>query len=292
MSAIASFLRALVVDPRSRRAMEETIADARDERPGHGGIGRAWWALRSAAAVSRVLLAAGFLETRQFGGLALAMRLVITLAIPAAVYVAAYYSLSRASGADMTGGALFLLLIPQALAAWFPFGAWWLSVWPRRDRWISTPFLVTCLAIGQFLLVGWIVPETNQWYRTTVFDAYCDQQPRTCQGATLSRGVAELPLPQLVRRWPDAPLSERRQVEMRLLLCGLVAGAVALGGAVNRSSRRFRLALTPVVILAVVAALHRPNAISWLIVGLLVAAAVGLVSLQARRLSRANAVTS
>ena len=284
MSTLANFLRALVVDPRSQRAMEETLLDAREEKPAEGIVAYVTWAIRTAWATSRVLFFAGVSETQHFGAGALGLRVATTLLIPTSVLVALNFATLR-SGPAMEHTARFLAMTPQMLAVWFPVGAWWLSIWPRRDRQMSMLFLAVGLLVAQVALVGWVVPEANQLYRTTIFDAICRQQPSDyCRNnPTLARGPAEQTFPELVRRQHLASTGEQRQLQMRLVICGLVPAVAILGGAVCRRSRWLRLTLTPVVVGAVWAALVSPGASSWILVALLVALGAAALARSASR---------
>lgn len=248
MNLTERVLRVLITDPRSRRALDETLLDVRSERPPALSFGRAWWVLRSAGAIGRVMAMTAATETAHFGAAAIGLRILVVIVVPTSLLVLTQLLQTDYPASSPTmQGTLFVALLPQAVAGWMPAAAWLLAIWTRGGRTLPIVPLVLTLAILEIGMVGWIAPDANQHFRVTVFDSHKAVTPDFYSG-TLSRGVAERTLPELLSRWPDSPPVERRHLQARLVLCGFVAALAVLGGVIARTLRPRRAPWTAGVI--------------------------------------------
>jgi len=248
VSRIGSILRVFVTDPRSRRALDETLLDVQSERPPTAGPGHIWWSLRSTSAIVRVMAMTGSTEVARFGTAAVGLRILVAIVAPASLLV-----LWQLHGAEYPGtspapqSTLFVALLPQALAGWMPAAAWFLAIWTRGRRVLPVVPLIVALVGVEFAMVGWITPEANQRFRVTVFEAHKASAPDLYNG-TLARGPSERTLSELFRVWSDSRPVERRQLQARLILCGFVAALAVLGGVIVRTPRPRRAHWTAGVI--------------------------------------------
>jgi hypothetical protein len=235
MSA-SSIWRRLVADPRSVRAIEETLLDIRLERTNADGVWlRALWWARAVAALTRAGVAVSRFEVRAVAPGAWALRLLLWTVPPVAV--AAYGPIRSHLATDLPVWVPFLLL-PQSLVVVLPFSFFWTALWPppAATRSVLVPTLAAVLLAGSVVLA---TPAANQLFRTTVFEG------RGGQGRVM-RGLAEMSIPELMRaavsdRDPSGTTAYQARARQQIaLLTGLVVLAGALTVLASRLATRVR----------------------------------------------------
>ena len=121
MTVLANFLRALVVDPRSRRAMDETLLDAGEEiSRSRGTVGRNVASVRAAFAVARVIALSFGRELRHLHAMPVAIVLVATFSVPIAVTALTGLPLAESAWSRAIH---FGLLTTGPVAVFFPVSA-------------------------------------------------------------------------------------------------------------------------------------------------------------------------
>jgi hypothetical protein len=161
---------------------------------------------------------------------------------------------------------LVLLLMPQALPIAIPVG---LVVGilqalrhgaPTRVSRALILAIAIVLSIGSFAFMGWVIPETNQTYRETIFRRLTANGAVDGGVSTLSRGPSELSLGQLRRAAAEQSREGALQPDIRRRSTPNLAFVYYM---------RWAVSFAPVVLalFAVVAAtrLTRSRALRWLI---------------------------
>jgi hypothetical protein len=219
--------RVLVADPRSVRAIDETRLDILAERvEAAGAKARLWWLLRSVAAFARVVVRVIPFEFAAMAPSAWAGRVAAYSLVPL-VLTMAHPVMQLSSARDLPAW-LPIFLVPKATTVVLPFSVFLTSLWPpRRTRpAIAAPALVAVTLVTISVVA---TPVANQLFRSTVYAVRSGQSrmmdvPR--------RGLAEMTVPQLVRRSLAEPagwqLPSRDRARQQLLI---LSGFVALAGA-------------------------------------------------------------
>ena len=251
MSAIANFLRALVVDSRSQRAMDETLADASAEFQHASSVAACVWAAaRAIAAVARVCLFSLGRETRHLYLGRVVLVVGATLIVPVGVTALSFPAQAGLPPTISTGSrvTLFALLTVGPVVAFFPISAFVVGVGAARWRASLLGLAVVLLAV-EVALVGWVKPEAFQQYRQSIYNVHWTP----AMAREIPRGVAELPLPQLVRA---AQTSQGRQAGQQLYvgatLCAATMWFTLLGYGAIRLSRRARILWATAAVLTIV----------------------------------------
>jgi len=223
------FWRPLLTDPRSVRAIDETLQDIRAERASAGGVGaRFAWAMQAVAALARVGVRVSLFELGAIAPGAWAIRLLLWTALPVALL--AVDPLRRLRLPDGVPAWVAVTLLPQALTVVLPFSMFWTNLWPPRA---SKPriFLSSVIAVVIVLASVVATPRANQQFRTVVFAANGGQ-------GRLSPGIPEMSLMELARvGFLDSDLRHEQSMSLParrqfVLLTGLVglAGSWAAAG--------------------------------------------------------------
>jgi hypothetical protein len=248
----ALFLRALPLDARGRRAIDETLADwaHEDERPGSWGL-RIARSCRAALSIVRVLIGVTAWEAMHVPFGWLAGRLVFLALVPAPFFsLASLRALSFGLGAPLPDSEAFLVLSSLGTALLLlPLACFYSLAWPPRGR--SVPVLgsavwslVLALAIG-----GWVLPHVNQSYRDLAFGAGGSAGP-------LVPRPSELTLPELASAaiansyFGAARASFVTKTGLYALCPALVLLAAALAGASQRRRRMWFAAIPAAFLLS------------------------------------------
>ena len=189
MRTLANLLRALVVDPRSRRAIDETLLDAAAEIAQTRWMGdRCWAAARAIAAVARVSLFSLGRETRHLYLGRAAFVVGATLIVPVCVTALSYPAQVGLPPITSVGSRviLFALLTVGPVVAFFPISAFAVGIAAARWRASLLGLAVVLLAV-EVALVGWVMPEAFQLYRQSLYDI----QRTPAMARAIPRGVAE-----------------------------------------------------------------------------------------------------
>ncbi|HEX5215866.1 MAG TPA: hypothetical protein VFV98_10410 [Vicinamibacterales bacterium] len=247
MSGLANLLRALVVDPRSRRALDETLLDATEEIAHTSGVGaQCWAAARAGVALGRVGLGSFGRELQHLHATSVVIVLLATFSVPVVVTATVWPAITPSSGSRAT---LFALLTIGPIAAFFPVSAFVVGIAAARLR-ASLLGLTVVLVVVEVALVGWLMPEANQQFKQRIYSV-----GRTAtMPLEIRRGVNELPLQQLVRasRVPEASRA-RQQLYVRMTLCAATMWFVGLGYGAMRLSPRARILWASAAVLTIVA---------------------------------------
>lgn len=217
----------LAPDETSRRAFEETIADWRDEwKAASYPTARIRASARGWLAIAHVLastLRGGLIRPDTW--VALAWTLITAMGL-SLVLVLAIWSYTDWPSSLATFAVAVTLVMPQCIvtmlspAAAIGFGT------SRRDlpRVIA---IVPVLLVTMVLLVGWVVPETNQMYRQYTAAQFASAAggavPDNARPWLLTRGMPETTGPQLIRLALDDQSPRRREATAQLVMrLGLV----------------------------------------------------------------------
>lgn len=232
----------LVPDAVDRRAIEETLADWREERRQSRGLARIMTDARSLIACVRVL--AGIV-TAPYRRVEIWRFLLCSLA--AAIGIGMFVNIDMLVRPLTIAGSttLWLSIVPASAALGLALTAS-AGLGLRRGQRVPLP----AAAIGMLALLvplhGWVVPEGNQRFREAVFVELGSQ------GSLPVRGTAELTLPMLLNALSSPDQSERTRAGRLLtrkatLLCLSVA-VIALGEAIRRRlPRRWRWGMVQIV---------------------------------------------
>jgi len=236
MSALAALLRTLVVDPRSRRAIDETLLDATEEISLAKGTSARWCATgRAGVALSRVCLLSLGRELRHLHLIRVFTVLVSTFSVPVVLTVLSSVPWARSTGPRTI---LFLLLTSGAIAAFFPVSAFITGIAAARWR-ASLLGLAVVLVSAELALLGWITPEAYQQYRQRIYSA----QRTEAMPPEIPRDVNELTFPQLFQAAAvgHEPRRARQQLSVRVTFCMATLWFVCLGYGAMRLSQRARI---------------------------------------------------
>ena len=226
----------LLPDQRDRRAIDETLADWREERAQGTGAGRLMADARGLLACARVLagcIAAPCVRPdiwRYFG-----VTLLMGVAIGVALAIEPWIQWRRSSAVMPLS--VWLTLVPGAanvgmlLCAAAGFG-----LRPGRRLPVATAAVVGGAVV--LLLAGWVVPAANQQIRDLT-------AARANLGYSPPPGPPEMALPALISRLNSASFGERvparRELAARIAFVGLCVALVAFGEAVRqRLANRYR----------------------------------------------------
>ena len=216
--------RVLVADPRSVRAIDETLLDCREElSSARGRFARLVVMLRAMAALARVGVRVSLFEISAMAPWTWALRLFLWTAVPVVFF--AVDPMMRLQARPDASGWLILLLVPQALVAVLPFSLLCTTMWPPRGS--RSAVVLPCLAALILATTAVVVtPQTNQVFRTTVFE-------RNGGSGTLSRAYAEMSVAELARTGflNDKPRYVRTVAPRARNQFFMLTGLIALAGA-------------------------------------------------------------
>jgi hypothetical protein len=174
------------------------------------------------------------------------MRIVIFTGIVTVLEILPYRSYFQRVPA-WQHSALLLSLIPQGLAIAFPLAMTWVADGIRRDRTATAAERVVAVRIGagaaivMIALMGWVVPDANQWFREAVSARY---------GYRPARAVRETRTPDLIAEatvvsqpevgiWEGTrPTMARSELSKRALFAALPALLLWLQWSAARAGRR------------------------------------------------------
>jgi len=243
MRALAGLLRALVVDPRSQRALDETLLDAAEEIARSRGVLAGGWAIAQASlALIRVALGSLGRELGHLRAGRVALALLATFSLPLAVSALTGIPLAASTRERVI---LFALISTGSIALFFPISAFVIGIASARSRG-SLLGLCVMLVAAELALLGWGMPEAYQQFRQRV---YVVDRPSTMP-AEIERGVNELLLPQLI----DAARTggrARKVLYVRSTLCAATMWFGCLGYASIRLSWRARTLWVVVAVLTI-----------------------------------------
>lgn len=225
----------LIPDECGHRALEETLADWREERAGAvSAAGRAGADMRALAGIARV-----FAMTAGAGlGRADVWRCFAWTMMAGAIASA---TMAFVNTAHLTFPASqMLLLVPggmvvlSALAAAFGLGL------PRSRR-VPGLALCTLMLVTTAGLTGYIVPKTNEIFRQEVYESFTDAENRWTRPTHLVTGIPELNADELLRMAMSREPGAARRALLQRLAYTLSPVALLLLGAALRA--RFSEAL-------------------------------------------------
>ena len=223
MSTLANLLRSLIIDPRSQRALDETLIDARDEIAEQRTItALSLAAARGGAAVARIFAGGFGREFRHLQPLRIGAVVFATLIIPY-LYTYRYLagSLDDVSVHSPQRLVLVSLMMIGSIAFFAPLSAFAGGI--AAAKWRAAPLaLATLLVLGELALVGWIVPEAFQIYRQRTYSRLA---PPADRETALPRGAAEKSLIALLS--PATEL-EARQARQQLQTRGILIVATGV----------------------------------------------------------------
>jgi hypothetical protein len=206
----AGFSVLLIPDECGRRALDETVADWREERAKAASVlARVAADSRAMAGIARVLAmttGAGLLRADVWRCFAWTM-------IAGAVASAAMAFLNTA-GLTFAASHL-LLLVPGGVVVLSAFAAPFGLGLPRSRR---VPGLALCalMFVATAVLAGYIVPRTNEIFRQRVFAQLTDAETRWARPTHLVTGVAEKNVEELLREaMSNGPGAARRALLQR-----------------------------------------------------------------------------
>lgn len=237
------------------RVVDPVIADLQEEHASAIRQGRRWRARRIHTAGLIALLKAllveaalggvrsAFLDRESEGRrLAIASTVFALAASAMIVFETAPFMRWAATEDPRSFGLAFALLFPSSLPIALPFGlTLGLVSWLGARRSPSRPIAALALvaSVTSFVLLAWVVPESNQSFRVAV------------AGPGVVRGLNELALSDLMQRAAEERVSGGNQtatyaLHRRLALSVapfvLCAFAMVLPGVAQRRSRRWLLA--------------------------------------------------
>jgi len=164
----AALLRALPLDARGRRAIDETLADwaHEDERPASSGL-RIARSSRAAFSIVRVLIGLTAWEAVHLPFGWLAGRLALFTLVPAPLF---YFASSRAVsfglGVPPQRAVSFLVMASLGTALLLlPLAFFYSVAWPPRGRTVPVLGLAIWSLILALAIGGWVLPLMNQSYR-------------------------------------------------------------------------------------------------------------------------------
>jgi len=237
---LADFLHALIVDPRSQRALDETLVDARDEIAEARTIaGRSLAAARGGAAVARIFAGGFGREFRHLQVFRIGAVMLVSLVIP---YLFTYRylagSLDDLSVHSPQRLVLISLVMIGSIAFFAPLSGFAGGV--AAAKWRAAPLaLAALLTFGEFAMVGWIVPESFQLYRQ---QTYARLAPPADRDQELPRGAAEKSLIALLSPATDLEARQaRQQLQTRGILVVATGAMTCLGFVAARLVTRRRL---------------------------------------------------
>jgi hypothetical protein len=164
----AALLRALPLDARGRRAIDETLADwaHEDERPGASGF-RIARSCRAAFSIVRVLIGLAAWEAAHLPFGWLAGRLALFTLVPAPLfYLASSRALSFGLGVPPPAAIAFFVMASLGTALLLlPLAFFYSLAWPPRGRTVPVLGLSICSLILVLAIGGWVLPLVNRFYR-------------------------------------------------------------------------------------------------------------------------------
>jgi hypothetical protein len=243
---IASLLRALPLDARGRRAVDETLADWKleDERPGSPGR-RAWHSVLGCASLFRVLAGLTVQDTITMPMGWLLGRLALFLLVPSVltalpVLIQLFHSPSLRTPSGLVAA---LLLLPAGIAAMLPLGFFFAVARPPRDR--SVPILGAMLwsFLLALVITNWAVPSANQTFREITFHL-------NGFSGSLPRGNPEFSLFTLASRaraegWQSEAAAHLRVRTALVVLCPVMIFLMIALRRLSRGRRLVWFALVP-----------------------------------------------
>ena len=202
MSARSGLFGLLVQDETTRRAFEEAIADWREEWiRAHSPFARIAIAARGWLSLARVVgatMRVGFMSRSTWSVLTgtLLTSAALSLLLIDSVWSNTGWPLLSFSNIALA----VLMLIPQGQAVLMaPVAAIGLGLRPRQP--LSPLAIVPALMLAMVVLVGWLLPASNQMYREYLFSMLGES-------GTLAMGLPELNLPDLIRKAANGSLFE------------------------------------------------------------------------------------
>lgn len=207
----AGFAALLIPDEYGHRALEETIADWRDERSkAQSAAGRAGTDLRALAGLARVFaMTAGAGLARADVWRCFAWTMIAGAIVSAAM---AFVNTARLTFA----ASQLLLLVPGGMVVFSAFAAAFGLGLPRSRR---VPGLTLCalMLVTTAGLAGYIVPTTNEIFRQQVFEQLTDAETRWARPTHLMTGIPEQNAAELLRKtMADEAGAARRALWQRL----------------------------------------------------------------------------
>jgi hypothetical protein len=233
-----------MIDARARRVFQETLLDWEHESQRAATL-RARFICHARAMLSLVRASIGILayDLAEIPRSGVWVRVALWLL---AMFVLNYQTYSRAlpPGTSATDQVtLAALLFPQWLLGGAPVALLLSALWRPREGHRPTPFLGLAVLsfVLAFICASWVVPATNQEFREV---SYALNGGR----GTLSRGAAELTLPELFAH--DSSRSPRAiavQISGRLALVACCPMMILLASQAQSMRRRYRWVATPVM---------------------------------------------
>ena len=245
----SGFSALLIPDECGHRALEETLADWREERNrAESAVGRAGADMRALAGVARVFVmtaGAGLVRADVWRCLAWTTIAGAIAAVAMAFVNTAHLTFPASQMLLMVPGGMVIL---SAFAAAFGLGL------PRSRR---VPGLTLCalMLATTAALAGYVVPKANEIFRQQVFDSLIDVETRWARPTHLVTGISELNADELLRMAMSREPGAARRALLQRLAYTLSPVALLLLGAALRArfseARAWRLVQVTSGVLAV-----------------------------------------
>lgn len=189
-------LRALPLDARGRRAIDETLVDWSVEGNGRGVVKRSFIGARAMVALLRVVSLIAIRETPSapYGRL-----LFFTLALTSGLCLVTDLPNVQVFPAE-SRPALWISYAAANLTLMFPAALFLTVLSARRARGVSALGLAVVSVTAMLLVTGWLLPNANDHFRETANRGFA---ARTASGdprmRVVGRGAPEMTLPALIQ---------------------------------------------------------------------------------------------
>ena len=143
--------------------------------------------------------------------------------------------------------ALLLSLIPQGMAIAFPFAMTWVADGIRRSRTATPAERVVAVRVGagaailMIALMGWVVPDANQWFREAVSAGYGYRPARAVRETSTPDLIVEATLvghPEIARWVGTRPALARTELSKRVFFAVLPGLLLWIQWSAARAGRR------------------------------------------------------
>jgi hypothetical protein len=242
-TAVAAFLAWLPFDPRSRRALDETIADwTHEQGEADTGVRRGLVCARALIGVARAVVQTIACEVVRIPAGWLATRLMLVMAAPAVLLAVLGWGHVPAPNA-MSWDSWFelgILVLPQALMATLPMALFAVVACSYRHRTVPALGLALVVLLSMLALGAWVLPVANRDYHVAAYSLRSNSDPAA---AALRLPLAPNDLPPLDLAVSAASRPAGPHMGVLLFKTGLAmmaAAFVLLGAAVAQVSRSVR----------------------------------------------------
>ena len=231
-------------DPRSRRALDETLGDWAHERATAMGAPQSFAiGVRGLLSLARVVVGCSIAEAARVPVAWLATAMAAALLVPAAILTAINYPwrIYGEQFSEPVVAGTFLMLTPMMVGFLAPASFFLLAVWNDGKGRVPAIGLALVAILFVVLWMAFVTPNANQRFRILVYEALTSA--RWEQNPQMARGLAEFTWPDLIRRaaGPPAHLPAFSMLALHLATGTAAATLVLLGAALSRRSLQTRI---------------------------------------------------